>query len=440
MPPVDPAFGEEMRRRRTASGMSLADLAAKVHYSKEYLSKIERGMGNPSDQLAQSCDAKLRAGGLLFGLLNRPLPHAGDVSAVSAAESGSPGPWSLRLRADGASDFTACDPAAPAEDGTTTVAAKWALTPGFRENGSVEETLTVFRTLLDQQRRLGQCSGPAVVAPMSIAATAALRGLGRGTPPAQRGALLQLAAHFAEYTGWMAQEAGDDPAARWWTGQAAGLAKAGGDDEMAAYALLRQAEIALYQGDSLSTVALAGAAGAQARGRRTRELAAQREAQGHALMGNESECRRALDRAGELASGTRPQGDGGPALGGTHLPDLTAFVTGWCLRELGEAEEAVALLDIGQDGIAPHALRARARHGARLALALADAGEVERACAVAASVAQDVMTTDSATVRTDLKQLRSSLAPRRKHPAVSDTLPVIAASLRAGADPRGGGG
>ncbi|MEW2072845.1 helix-turn-helix transcriptional regulator [Streptomyces sp. NPDC013433] len=438
MAPVRPAFGPELRRLRTASGMSLAQLAGKVHCSREYLSKIERGIGTPSDRLARLCDAKLGAGGDLIALLERPA-RAAVEEAESVPPFGGSGPWALHLGTDGATGFTACDPAPPADERVPAVAAKWAVAPRFLTGGSVEEALTVFRGMYRQCRSLGQCSGPAVVAPMSIAATAALRGLGRGEPSRHRAAALRLAARFAEYTGWMVQEAGDDSAARWWTGQAAGLAEAGGDTEMTAYTLLRRAELALYQDDSMSTVELAKAAGTQAQDVRTRKLAAQREAQGHALMGNEVQCRRALERASELADDAGEHGDDDLILGSTHLPDLTAFVTAWCLRELGEAEKAIALLDSGKESIAPHALRARARHGARLALALADAGDVERACAQTVSVAHHAMTTDSTTVRADLRQLRSSLATRRKHPAVRDTLPLIAASLRGDPDTRGGG-
>ena len=58
------------------------------------------------------------------------------------------------------------------------------------------------------------------------------------------------------------------------------------------------------------------------------------------------------------------------------------------------------------------------------------AGQVEHACEVAESAARDVMATDSATVRSDMRQLRSALTTRSKHPAVRHALPVIAASLR----------
>lgn len=427
MPSGQPAFGEELRRRRHESDQSLAQLAKKVHISKSYLSKIEGGKAKPGDKLARLLDSKLNAGGQLVALLPPP-----PRRSAPAPESAGSVAWSLRLHADGTSDFASGDPATLAAGEPPSVVAHCAVAPGFHGEAPVEETLPVFQTLFHEYRRLGQFSGPAVVIPMSGAATAALSGLVHSAPPAQRGVALRLAARFAEYTGWMWQEAGDDRAARCWTDQAAHLAEAGGDRELAAYALLRQAELALYQGDSLATVELARAAGARARGRRLRELAAQREAQGHALLGDEDACRRALDRGAELAGGTGPQGDGSPALGGTHLPDLTAFVKAWCLQELGESEAAVALLDTGRESIAPYAVRARARHNARLALALAGTGQVERACEVAESVARDVMTTDSATVRSDVRQLRSALTTRSKHPAVRDALPVIAASLRGG--------
>ncbi|MEU5251157.1 helix-turn-helix domain-containing protein [Streptomyces longwoodensis] len=422
-----PTFGEELRRRRNASGKSLTDMGRLVHASRSHLSKIEGGHRNPSLALARACDAKLRAEGALLALLPA-MTRARDQGPTSSGGAGVH--WSLRMSADGGSTFTASDPEALVEGQASTVVAHWAATPGCREAVSVEASLQVFRAMFDEYRRLGQCSGPALVIPLSSTATGTLRGLAHDVTSAGRTAVLRLAARFAEYTGWMWQEAGDDRAARWWTAQAAQLAAACGDQEMAAYTLLRRAELALYAGDAQATVDLAEAAGRQAHGLRTKELAAQREAQGYALMGSETQCLRALDRGAELVDAARTQPDGGPALGSTHLPDFSNFVAAWCLRELGESESAVTLLEAGRNSVAPHALRARARLGARLALALVDADEVDRACAVARSVAEDVRTTDSATVRADLRQLRSSLATRRKDPAVRDILPLITASLR----------
>ncbi|OQR59500.1 hypothetical protein B6E66_35255 [Streptomyces maremycinicus] len=439
MSPARSDFGPELRRKRHESAMSLAQLAADVYISKSYLSKIERGLATPTGRIARALDAKLRAKGELAALLapgpsesrNGDFPSSAPMDAVA---------WTFHLHDDGESDFTSLGPVSSPTGRAPAVVAHTAITLGGHEAATVEAALPVFQNLFREYRRLGQFSGPAVVLPLSTAATATLRGLGRSTPLAHRGAVLRLAARFAEYTGWMWQEAGDDRAARCWTDQSAELAEAVGDQELVAYTLLRRAELALYQDDSHATVALARAAETRAGGRRIRALAAQREAQGHALLGDEDACRRALDRGADLMNEPWPHGDGDPALGGTHLPDLTAFVTAWCMRELGRPEAAVTLLDTGQHAIAPHAARARARHGARLALALVDAGEIERACVVAESVARDVVTTDSATVRTDVRQLRSALTSRNRHAAARDVLPVIAASLSGNLVPHPHGG
>ncbi|MCF3172349.1 hypothetical protein IPZ61_03275 [Streptomyces sioyaensis] len=119
------------------------------------------------------------------------------------------------------------------------------------------------------------------------------------------------------------------------------LAADGGDDELAAYALVRRAELALYTGDSMATVQLARLAGQQARSARIRDW------QGHALVGDRDACRRALDRGAELTSGAAPPDDADPVLGSIHLPDLTAFVAGWCMHDLGSPAEAVTCSGTG---------------------------------------------------------------------------------------------
>jgi hypothetical protein len=62
-------FGTELRRRRRAAGVSLAGLAAEVHYSKGYLSKIETGCLSANHVVAQQCDTALGAGGALVALV-----------------------------------------------------------------------------------------------------------------------------------------------------------------------------------------------------------------------------------------------------------------------------------------------------------------------------------------------------------------------------------
>ncbi|WP_116202816.1 ATP-binding protein [Amycolatopsis circi] len=64
-------FGAELRRLRRATGLSLAELADRVHYSKGYLSKVETGLTRPNTALAALCEAELNAAGALTALLPR---------------------------------------------------------------------------------------------------------------------------------------------------------------------------------------------------------------------------------------------------------------------------------------------------------------------------------------------------------------------------------
>src|SRR5262245_901093 len=90
-------FGAELRRRRTAAGLSLAEFAKRVHYSKGYLGKIETGEKPPGADLARRCDAVLDAGGHLVALVPveppSPSPNAetdqdGEVWVMSMEPDG----------------------------------------------------------------------------------------------------------------------------------------------------------------------------------------------------------------------------------------------------------------------------------------------------------------------------------------------------------------
>lgn len=63
------AFGEELRRRRERAGLSVSELARRVHYSKGHLSNIENGRKHATIDLAERCDTELGAEGHLIELL-----------------------------------------------------------------------------------------------------------------------------------------------------------------------------------------------------------------------------------------------------------------------------------------------------------------------------------------------------------------------------------
>ncbi|MFJ7211810.1 tetratricopeptide repeat protein [Amycolatopsis sp. NPDC098790] len=67
-----PDFGAELKRRRTSVGMSLTGLAAAVHFTKGYLSKVENGKTRVNRELAKACDLALGADGELLALVTEP--------------------------------------------------------------------------------------------------------------------------------------------------------------------------------------------------------------------------------------------------------------------------------------------------------------------------------------------------------------------------------
>lgn len=76
-------MGYQLRRFRLAAGLSLADLALKVNYSRGYLSKVETGRAPGNVTLARRCDAILATGGALARLvLMRPTRTTGEPSRL----------------------------------------------------------------------------------------------------------------------------------------------------------------------------------------------------------------------------------------------------------------------------------------------------------------------------------------------------------------------
>jgi transcriptional regulator with XRE-family HTH domain len=66
-----PTFGSELRRLRHDAGVSLSELARRVHYSKSHLSKVENGRARPNNALATLCDREFGTGGALAALMPR---------------------------------------------------------------------------------------------------------------------------------------------------------------------------------------------------------------------------------------------------------------------------------------------------------------------------------------------------------------------------------
>ncbi|MFD4986850.1 helix-turn-helix domain-containing protein [Streptomyces sp. NPDC058374] len=403
-------FGAELRRARNEAGLTLTRLASTVHYSKGQLSKIENGHQRPTLQLARRCEVELGCPGRLTALLpdppGAPAPAAADkppsrrlVLAAGAA--------TVLLSTSVSGSAASASSGAQAGDGSLTASA---------------------RALLIHFRRMAQSCPPHTVLVPLAEQTRALVTLATDAERGTRDELLLVGSRFAEFTGWMAQESGHDEAALRWTDHAVRLAFQGGDHQLGHYALVRRALMAYYRGHAAETVSLSAAASDHRLAPRIRGLAAQQEAEGHALAGDDSASLRALDRARGLLAAAREEGDPSP-VGPIHLPDPVAMFTGWCLYDLGRPAAAAEALDAACAALSPQAHRNRARYGVRRALAHASAGEIDHACTVAHEALTSASAVRSYTIGLDLRRLAGVLGRHRGHSGVRALAPDLTAAL-----------
>lgn len=391
-----PLFGEELRRKRITAGLSLAQLAQMVHYSKGQLSKVERGIKTPSRDLIRLCDAVLEADGELVSLAGSRPASRRQVLAAGA----------LTMPA---------------------IYLGGTATPGSFEYAGLAGT---FRSLFDHYRKLGQTTDPEILIPVLAGQVNVIQEIAKNGGQHTRSALLIIASRYAEYTGWLVQETGADSGALWWTRRAVDLANAAGDFDFAAYGLVRHALVTLYRGDAAQTTQLAVRAQVAALPLRIRGLAAAREAQGHAIAADYDSAMRALDRASTLLSGATREVDQ-PVIGTGSVADPAEMTRGWCLYDLGRPRDAAQILNQQLPLIRVGAMSAHARYGLRCALAYAAAGDVDHACQLTADLLDDVTRVRSATIAMDLRALARTLGRHQKSPAVRDLSPRLGTALRA---------
>lgn len=424
----DRPFGPRLRALRVTKGLALSELARRLYYSKGYVSRVETGAQAPSVRFARRCDVVLEANGELAGLA--PAADGPSTTDATRDDHDENEVWVMTMSPDGGTGFTSVGRRGVLLGGMALMASlSPVIAAPHRPASNVATQVIHHRQMLDAARRLGQVAPPANLLPLLIAQTQALRVLAANARGRDATDVHTLVVRTAEFTGWMAQEAGDTELAHRWIRWSAETAGEAGDDPTATYALVRQAQITMYQGDSRSTVELAQAAQTRSAPPRIAGLAAQREAQGHALAGDYSACMRALDRAARLLETARLEAGDGPTIGTSHVSDPAAAVTGWCLYDLGRPKEAVAVLEHEVARIPRTALRARLRFGMRLALAHAGAGQVEQACLLAQEMVGQTADIGSATVLSDVRRLSAELRRWPNEPAVRQLGLVFASAL-----------
>ncbi|MBL6280390.1 XRE family transcriptional regulator [Micromonospora fiedleri] len=278
---------------------------------------------------------------------------------------------------------------------------------------AVVEHFAVLRSVLvESDNRVGA----AAVLPTARQQLDHIAGYRRAARGALHDALLSTEARWAEFAGWLSDDLGDRDAGAWWLAQALAMAQEAGDVEFTAYVFARMAQRAADAADQDRVLGLAHAAERAGSSReQVRAFAAVQRAHGHAVDGDTTGFRTAVDDAQHLAATTGADAHG---LGSFCT---TAYVSaqegdGW-LR-LGHPRTAIRCFNRALKEWPESYQRERGRYLARAAAAHAAANEPEQAADAALAALNLARLTGSTRTHRQIKAVSHQLTAFSTEPAV----------------------
>jgi transcriptional regulator with XRE-family HTH domain len=428
-------LGIALRELREQAGLSLRELGRRALYDYTRLSRAEHGDILIPEHQVQILDDVLHAGGLLVSL-RRGMPAAPAAVTARPCNVAGSEPVILEIRLPGGGGITM----SLSRRQFTQILATGALSAAFPPGGSPDDAaratsaleqparvdakvLGYFRRTLAEFYRADKMLGPGRLIGPVLAQIHVLDGLRRSARPPHADPLFQVLSQYGEMAGWLLQDSGDLDAAASWSRRAAEWAQCAGDANMTAYMLVRQANIAVLEGDHAAVVQLAAAA------RRTpgpvdpklTALALQQQARGHARLGDQRDCLALLDQATDtLTRHPRVTTPGAPDyLQAYDLRTLTEQSAA-CHQLTGHPGTAVTILETAIAQTSPALARDRGHLTAKLAVAITRTRQPDPARAAslglqALAVARD---TGSARITGELRTLDQQLTSRWPgHPA-----------------------
>ncbi|MFG1707434.1 helix-turn-helix domain-containing protein [Nonomuraea sp. M3C6] len=428
------AFGPVLRQLRIQAGLSLRELAKLTFYDHTRIARAEQGDWLAPLDRVEAMDTVLGAGGLLTALRRGDGPAAPLMAGVAGIQEGEPVILDMQtpdgrsvrvtisrrqfaqLLASGA--LSSILPALGDQEQAQRVAR--ALDQPARVDG---EVIDYFRRVLNEHYTADKMLGPRNLLRPVLAQIEALDELRRGAGTAHADPLLQVLSQYAEMAGWLHQDLGELEIAMDWTRRAAEWAQCAGDAQMAAYMLVRQANIACLTEDYAAVVQLAAAAR-----RRPAELepkldalAAQQQARGLAMLGEHRQAFDLLDAAAETLRAhphvTRSQV---PVYLHYYDSDTLQEQSAVCYRAAGRADVAVTILTEQIAKLPVNLVRDRGHLTAKLAVAVVQAEhDPARATYLGHQAIGVAQQTGSARIRRELHTLDGELLER--WPDHSDT-------------------
>jgi transcriptional regulator with XRE-family HTH domain/tetratricopeptide (TPR) repeat protein len=221
-----------------------------------------------------------------------------------------------------------------------------------------------------------------------------------------RRSLLDVAALYAEFYGWLHQEVGDLRGAVEWTERALQQALAAEDRELVAYVYIRMGQLAEGEGDSDRVIGLARAALRENDlSAEVRAMALQQEARGYAVAGDVNACLTKFDETATSMRDIDSYWTDEYRLGYWYSERILGAQHAACLLELGRWREAITLYEENRASLAKLCQWEQGLHMAKLARAYASSGEPEHAATLALDALTLGRNTGSVFVMDELRRL-----------------------------------
>jgi transcriptional regulator with XRE-family HTH domain len=456
-------LGADIKRRRIEAGMTQAEVAKRVGYTRQYVSHAERvGEDFPSRDLTEALDSVLGADGALIRLRVEAAADQRDqrVKAVhgdgALSHGGAVGLAGAGLVASMAGREEVARLAlaeSPREDILLTSAERQSFLDGCLRGAAwsalnTEEQGHIFAALRDPyrylntsvieyfDRQLKLCMtndgdrGPRSTLNTALGILVAIEQSAPHVPAGVRQQLLTVAARGAEFVGWLYRDIHNPVLAGLWYDRATGWAQEAGDMPMQGYVLLRKSQMAFDERDAVRVLTLAQAAiqGPWQLPARVKAEAMQQEARGLAMTGEPmkdierklGEARRVLAEAGTA--------DPTSQLGAGYDESTFRLRNASCYVEAGRPRQAAELygqvLELNE-----MSRRDRGYFMARRASSLALAGEPDEAADVGIRAAELALVTRSLRTKRELARTVQILKPWSNRPGPRQLRTVVAGGV-----------
>lgn len=368
-------FSRKLSEVMAQHGVGVRQLARLVPCDAALISRLARGLQQPSAQMAKRIDAALGADGALITAANA---DCGTVNTGAANE--------VERR-----DVLAAFGLLPVTD---------LVSRGLQH--VAPELIDYFRTQLAGHYRADMFLGPLFLIPTVTEQYRLICTLADSAAKDVRLELLDIGTAYAALIGWLHQDAGNIPESAYWRSATADMAHRCDNPDLLSYALTNKAMLMTDAGNGRAVIEFGEAAllGGRRLMPKTRIMAVVQSAHGHSLLGQRRACDRLLDDAAHLVSQIGDDHVWGNAC--QRTPSYFEVQRATCYGRLSADAEAVNLWAQILDDMPTNARRDTAVFRARQAAALAAAGEAEQTKHIAEDVVRLVHETGSARLRQEL--------------------------------------